>query len=205
MTGVLQALTLLKQLEQFILSRDVALVLCGDFNSEPSSAVYEYLFEGGLTQQHPELIVSDNSVNVLPDLHSINHNVDLDSVMFSALGVEPEFTNFTAKFKGTLDYIWYSPSRLRVMGVAQIPTLSDFEAGVGVGLPCVNYPSDHIMICADLAFNITGAGILTKQQKRGGGKGMMHQQSQAGQQQGLGGMGSMGRGGMSGKSLRNAF
>jgi mRNA deadenylase 3'-5' endonuclease subunit Ccr4 len=138
--------------------------------------------------------VGDSSVNVLPDLHSINHNIELESAMYSAMGTEPEFTNFTAKFKGTLDYIWYSPSRLRVMGVAQIPDLADFEASVGVGLPCVNYPSDHIMICTDLAFNITGAGLLTKQQKR---KTMLQQQ--------VGGGINMGRGGMSGKSLRGGF
>ena len=157
----------MKQLEQFVLSRDVALMLCGDLNSEPSSAVYELIFEGGLVLPHPEINPSD-SVAVLPDLHNISHNVELESAMCAVNGMEPEFTNFTAKFRGTLDYICFSPSRLRIMGVTQIPEAAEFESSVGVGLPCVNYPSDHIMLCCDVAFVITGAGGLTRNPKRKG-------------------------------------
>ena len=59
-------------MEQFILQRgtiitiiikfydynyhaDVALMICGDFNSEPDSAVYEFLSEGSIQADRPEL------------------------------------------------------------------------------------------------------------------------------------------------------
>lgn len=157
----------MKHLEQFVLARDVALLLCGDLNSEPTSAVYELIFEGGLVLPHPELNPSD-SIPILPDFREILHNVDLESAMFAGLGTEPEFTNFTAKFRGTLDYICFSPNRLRVMGVSQIPDSAELESAVGIGLPCVSYPSDHVMLCCDLAFDINGSGSLTRVPKRKG-------------------------------------
>jgi CCR4-NOT transcription complex subunit 6 len=36
-----QTMTLMRELDRFVLTRDVSLILCGDFNSEPESAVYE--------------------------------------------------------------------------------------------------------------------------------------------------------------------
>jgi CCR4-NOT transcription complex subunit 6 len=38
-----QTATLLQEIEPFILNNDLALCICGDFNSEPESAVYQYL------------------------------------------------------------------------------------------------------------------------------------------------------------------
>lgn len=38
-----QCWTLIKELEKFTLHRNLPLVLCGDFNSMPDSAVYEFL------------------------------------------------------------------------------------------------------------------------------------------------------------------
>ena len=42
-----QAVNLIRELRQFVFQRDVPLLLCGDFNSEPESAVYEFLMTGG--------------------------------------------------------------------------------------------------------------------------------------------------------------
>lgn len=41
-----QTVNLMRELRQFVTQRDVPLLLCGDFNSEPESAVYEYLMTG---------------------------------------------------------------------------------------------------------------------------------------------------------------
>ncbi|CAM6031273.1 unnamed protein product, partial [Sphagnum compactum] len=112
-----QAYALMRELEQFVMQRDIALILCGDLNSEPSSAVYELLMEGAIVGPRPEMDTTDN-VRVLPDLANISHNLEL-----------------VGKFRGTLDYICYTPARLRVMAVSGIPDAAELEAENGVGLP----------------------------------------------------------------------
>lgn len=153
-----QTLTLISEIEQYIVSRDIPLLLCGDFNSEPSSAVYEFLSDGAINQHHPEVEESDN-LHILPDLHNIGHSLNLNSVMKGVLGSEPTFSNFTALFRGTLDYIWHSP-RLRVLAVHGVPDEKDLCRDGEEGLPSCNYPSDHIMLCCDMA--LTSSGGITR-------------------------------------------
>lgn len=154
-----QTMTLMRELDQFVHSRDVSLILCGDFNSEPESAVYEFLGDGVIERSHPELDIAQERVQILPELHNIVHNIELASAMETALGGEPYFTNYTATFKGCLDYIWYTPSRLRVLAVYNIPDERSFEIQGLEGLPAVNYPSDHLLLCCDFMV-IGGGGLL---------------------------------------------
>lgn len=145
-------------MQQFLSSRDAALILCGDFNSEPQSAVYEFLVAGSIEGDHyPELDSSDNNSNgngngglngvrVLPsNLRTVVHDLDLASVMNTAIGSEPGFTNYTSKFKGTLDYIFYTPARLRIMAATSFPEEQEIRALSGEGLPSTCYPSDHMV------------------------------------------------------------
>jgi endonuclease/exonuclease/phosphatase family metal-dependent hydrolase len=165
-----QACNLLRELRQFVATRDLPLVLCGDFNSEPESAVYEYILSGMISSERPELAAStntnsggnshDHTVKILPSLHHISHDLDLASAMGSVLGAEPLFTNYTAKFKGTLDYVYYTPSRIRVLGAAALPEEHDIVALSGEGLPSACYPSDHVMLCVDMALAVSGNGSI---------------------------------------------
>lgn len=160
-----QSLSLLHELEQFVIQRDLTLLLCGDFNSEPHSAVYELLSEGMLTKEHPELVQSAgdrSSMNILPNLSEIYHNLDLTSAVKSVMGSEPVFTNFTSLFKGTLDYIFYNPQRLCVTAAASLPSASEIQYSCGEGLPSACFPSDHLMLCCDVAMTMTGS--VTRQQ-----------------------------------------
>jgi hypothetical protein len=43
--------------------------------------------------------------------HQISHNIQLKSAYSSVLGDEPRYTNYTANYKGVLDYIWYTQVR----------------------------------------------------------------------------------------------
>jgi CCR4-NOT transcription complex subunit 6 len=141
-------MNLMREIQNLINKRDVALIVCGDFNSEPQSAVYEFLTTGCVEGDHyPELeINSSNNVQVLPaNLRSICHEFDLASVMHTVTGSEPAFTNFTAKFKGTLDYIFYTPNSLRIMAATSIPEEHEVRALSGEGLPSTCYPSDHMV------------------------------------------------------------
>lgn len=121
--------------------------------------------KGSLEQPHPELEQSDN-LGILPDVHDINHGIELLSTMKTALGQEPLYTNFTTNFKGTLDYIWYTPGRLRVLAVTNIPDPTNIYESGGVGcLPNAIYPSDHILLCTDLAFSVSSTnttGCVTR-------------------------------------------
>jgi mRNA deadenylase 3'-5' endonuclease subunit Ccr4 len=74
---------------------------------------------------------------------------------------EPEFTNFTEKFKGTLDYIFLnaenyekSPDskkcRLVARALLEIPTSSELSSAIA--LPNEEFSSDHIAIAAKFDF-----------------------------------------------------
>ena len=129
--------------------------------SEPGSAVHEYMAAGCLEQHHPELDQSDDLL-ILPPAQDIAHDLELASAMQTGLGSEPLFTNFTANFKGTLDYIWYTPGRLRLLAVTNFPDPASLVEQCGEGLPGASYPSDHVMLCSDMAFALTGSGSVTR-------------------------------------------
>ena len=165
--------------------QELGVVLCGDFNSEPTSAVYDLLKHGRLEYAYPELdLTHDNikhpseipysslpthhphqpvnpaiskreKVRILPDMSHITHAFKLTSAMDMAYGHEPTFTNYTATYKGTLDYMFYSSNVIKVLSVNELPSERDINE-VDVSLPNVRYPSDHLMLCMDasLAVNI---------------------------------------------------
>ncbi len=158
-----QSVNLMREVQQFITARDLALILCGDFNSEPSSAVYEYMVTGGIEQSHPDLVIGPHALRILPaDASLITHNVEMTSAMYSGMGAEPQFTNYTASFKGTLDYVFYTPSRLRVMAVTALPDEQEIRNSSGEGLPSTCYPSDHMMLCCDMALVVSGNGSILR-------------------------------------------
>src|SRR6185312_9889576 len=79
-------------------------------------------------------------------LKSFAHNLDLVSAYadYTPAG-EPAFTNFTPKFKGTLDYCFYS--RAHFTRTARRPIMSEDEAKKQQGgLPNLEWPSDHVWI-----------------------------------------------------------
>ena len=93
----------------------------------PDSSVYEFLATQGVSRGHPDLQPRHTAqgfpVNVLPDARQIAHRLPLVSSYASVLGVEPDFTNLTQQFRGTLDYIWRDSSAIRCAAVAPVPPL----------------------------------------------------------------------------------
>jgi CCR4-NOT transcription complex subunit 6 len=153
-----QTMNLIREVQQFVTPRDLALMICGDFNSEPTSAVYEFLMNRQIINNHAELITGDRRMQILPDLSSIVHGLELGSAMSSGSGYEPQFTNYTAAFKGCLDYIFYSPGRLKILAVSSLPDENDLKPFSGEGLPCACYPSDHMWLSCDVA--MVGSGSI---------------------------------------------
>jgi CCR4-NOT transcription complex subunit 6 len=147
-----QTLHLLQELETFIMARgtNLPLMICGDFNSTPDTAVYDLLSRQAVHPGHPDVnLGDDNGPNVLPDIMNITHSHMLGSVYNTVLGEEPKFTNYTMQFKGVLDYMWYSTQNLRPLSAAPIPDESVLTR-YGDALPSTQYSSDHIMQISDM-------------------------------------------------------
>ncbi|XP_059199556.1 nocturnin-like isoform X2 [Centropristis striata] len=110
-------------------SRDVPLLVCGDFNAVPSEEVYRRFSTSPLSLDSAYKKLSEDGLT------------------------EPEFTSWKIRPTGecctTLDYIWYSPGALRVDAVLNMPT----EEQIGPNrLPSFSYPSDHLSLVCDFSF-----------------------------------------------------
>ena len=150
-----QSWQLLQELESFVVSRgtNLPLIICGDFNSTPDTAVYDLLSRQSVHPGHPDVNVATNDdvPNVLPDAMNITHSFQLGSAYQTVLGDEPWVTNYTQNFKGVLDYIWYSAPNLRPLAVAPIPDEKELTR-TGEALPSTEFSSDHVMLIADMQF-----------------------------------------------------
>ena len=62
----------------------------------------------------------------------------------SRADTNPNYTNYTVSFKGTLDHILYEKSHLEVLELLEMP--SDDEIKAEGGLPSTKFPSDHMRI-----------------------------------------------------------
>ncbi|KAG9328623.1 hypothetical protein JZ751_006128 [Albula glossodonta] len=107
----------------------IPLLVCGDFNAEPSEDVYRRFASSSL------------------GLDSAYKQLSLDGQ------TEPPYTSWKIRPSGeschTLDYIWYSRHALRVDSVLDLPT----EEQIGPGrLPSYSYPSDHLSLVCDVRF-----------------------------------------------------
>lgn len=148
-----QSWQLLQELESFVMSRgtNLPLIICGDFNSTPDTAVYDLLSRQQVHPAHPDLNVTtgDDVPNILPDAMNITQSFSLGSAYHTVLGEEPWVTNYTLNFKGVLDYIWYSTHNLRPLSAAPIPDEERLTKN-GEALPSTEYSSDHIMLISDM-------------------------------------------------------
>lgn len=107
----------------------IPLVVCGDFNAEPSEDVYRRFSSSplGLNSAY-KLLSSDGQT-------------------------EPAYTTWKIRPSGescsTLDYIWYTHNALSVECLLDIPT----EEQIGPDrLPSYHYPSDHLSLLCDVSF-----------------------------------------------------
>uniref|UniRef100_A0A7S2HZ61 Endonuclease/exonuclease/phosphatase domain-containing protein n=1 Tax=Helicotheca tamesis TaxID=374047 RepID=A0A7S2HZ61_9STRA len=149
-----QSWQLLQELETFVLSRGTSLplMICGDFNSTPDTAVYDLLSRQAVHPGHPDVNMNNNDEScpqILPEPHAISHSFQLHSVYNMVLGEEPKLTNFTNQFKGVLDYMWYSSHNLKPLSAAPIPDEAVLTRH-GEALPSTQYSSDHVMLISDM-------------------------------------------------------
>lgn len=118
-------------------------MICGDFNSEPNSGVYEYLAGGSIPGDHEDFM---DHVYGRYTSEGLRHNFSLKSA-YANVGELP-FTNYTPNFVGVIDHVWYNQNALAVTGL-----LGEVEKNYlskVVGFPNAHFPSDHICILSEL-------------------------------------------------------
>ena len=122
---------------------NMPLLIAGDFNSEPSNAVYSLLNSGKVDPTHRDW----NGTNYGTfSRDGCSHRFKLKNC-FDGI-CQPEFTNFNGDFMGVLDYIWYTSDSIRVVGVSETPSKEEILTQKSP-LPNTNYPSDHIYLLAE--------------------------------------------------------
>ncbi|XP_074503916.1 nocturnin isoform X1 [Sebastes fasciatus] len=107
----------------------IPLVVCGDFNAEPSEDVYRRFSSSALGLNSAYKLLSSDGQT------------------------EPAYTTWKIRPSGescsTLDYIWYTHDALSVERLLDIPT----EEQIGPDrLPSYHYPSDHLSLLCDVSF-----------------------------------------------------
>ncbi|ORX93439.1 hypothetical protein K493DRAFT_325062 [Basidiobolus meristosporus CBS 931.73] len=132
------------------------ILICGDFNSSPTSGVCEFLSRGSVTCDHEDLV--DHNYGKFTS-KGLAHKIPLRSA-YSQIGELP-FTNFTAHFTGVIDYIWHSTGMLSVNGL--LGGLDAEYVSRNVGFPNAQNPSDHICLLAEIKFKAPQTGPTNPQ------------------------------------------
>ncbi|XP_029449915.1 nocturnin isoform X2 [Rhinatrema bivittatum] len=125
-----QGSDLLRNLQDITEGAKIPLIICGDFNAEPTEDVYKHFASSSLNLNSAYKVLS----------------VDGQS--------EPPYTTWNIRPSGeschTLDYIWYSQHALNVNAALDLLT----EEQIGPNrLPSFNYPSDHMSLVCDFSFS----------------------------------------------------
>lgn len=125
--------------------------MCGDFNSQPETAVYKFLNNGELPATDPALTFQNQPVLPKPGRFNssdfpqavsekLTHTLNLASLYGSTVG-EPACTSTWL----TVDYIWYTRNRLRPTRVLLTP----MHKKSFTDIPNETYPSDHLPLVGE--------------------------------------------------------
>lgn len=120
----------------------IPLVVCGDFNSEQHTGVYNLLNCGALSGDHPDLDQRGYG-NLTRD--GMAHPFTLKS----AYSDEMAFTNYTPGYTGIVDYIWHSSNSLKVKRLLGDVDKSHLQKIPG--FPNFYFPSDHLPLFVEFS------------------------------------------------------
>ncbi|GMF11335.1 unnamed protein product [Phytophthora lilii] len=141
---------------------NAAIIMCGDWNAHPRTALVAYLLDGQIDsthrhwQQAPSFrwnlsrVDENNSHGSTSNTAPIRPNRFEHALqLVSACGI-PAFTNFVTSFVDTLDYIMIGSKTLQVRDV--FPFFTEEEVTHEVALPSSTFPSDHVSLVCDLTW-----------------------------------------------------
>uniref|UniRef100_A0A0L0P344 CCR4-Not complex 3'-5'-exoribonuclease subunit Ccr4 n=1 Tax=Candidozyma auris TaxID=498019 RepID=A0A0L0P344_CANAR len=130
--------------------KNSSVIICGDFNSTRSSAVYQ-LFSTGSVSKHEDLEGKDYGKFTDEGFH---HSFKLKSAYDHIAGDFP-FTNYTPTFTDVIDYIWYTTSTLQVQGL--LGKADEEYMSHHIGIPNAHFASDHIPLVTKFKLRKKGA------------------------------------------------
>jgi len=135
--------------------QQLPLVIAGDFNSLPGSDPHSLLANGGLQpQEDPHGLVSQlplrHSLPLRSAMATVGAHVNASAESHELQKMEPPYTNFTAHFVGTLDYMWYTYDRLSVGGLLEM--VDDRQVHENTALPSPLFSSDHVPLLCEYHF-----------------------------------------------------
>jgi len=140
-----QAHMLLQELKHYVDTQadglNTPVIVSGDFNSLPNSAMYELYSKGVVSGSHKDMMEFSS-------VEDFKHDFNLSSA-YSHLK-EP-LSNYTPWFKGCLDYVWYS-NQLEVHSILE--PLSEEQMAKDTALPSTSWSSDHTCLCCDVQFKV---------------------------------------------------
>lgn len=149
-----QTWVLCQELSKLVIQRDLPLLLCGDFNSEPPSSCYSLLSTQAVNDSSIEEVIHEQKKWMFPAPHDMTNQLPLQSA-YSPIG-EPKYTNYTGHFVGTLDYMWYTKNHLTCLAVLDVD--SEEEVSKETACPNSTYSSDHISLLAEFSWIAQGPG-----------------------------------------------
>ncbi|KAK2464349.1 hypothetical protein APHAL10511_003806 [Amanita phalloides] len=123
----------------------IPIIICGDFNSVPASGVHDFIATGSLEANHPDFLSHTYGRYTSEGLR---HRLNLKNAYATpGAGGETLLTNYTPRYQGMIDYVWYSGTNLGVNAV-----LGEVDRGYlekVVGFPNAHFPSDHVCIMSE--------------------------------------------------------
>lgn len=135
--------------------KNIAMIICGDFNSTKLSAVYQ-LFSTGVVHKHEDIEGRDYG-RFTDD--GFVHNFKLKSAYDHIASTFP-FSNYTPTFTNEIDYVWYSTNTLKVKGLLGKADQEYFEHHIGI--PNAHFPSDHIPLVTKFQIRSKASASGTK-------------------------------------------
>uniref|UniRef100_A0A914YUE4 poly(A)-specific ribonuclease n=1 Tax=Panagrolaimus superbus TaxID=310955 RepID=A0A914YUE4_9BILA len=153
---IVQSMLLVRELKRILSERaertgvniaEFPLLILGDFNSLPNSAVYDYLANNRVSRHHPEFKgfchYDISFIAGRSDEHYYYNTLNLTS----AVNVRNmPYTNFTQPFKGCIDYIFVTKASLQTLNFLGPMDEGWMRRNHITGFPNENVPSDHIPI-----------------------------------------------------------
>jgi len=133
----------------------IPLVIAGDFNSLPGSDPHSLLANGGVQPaEDPAGLLQQlplrHSLPLRSAMATVGAHVNASAESHELQKMEPPYTNFTAHFVGTLDYMWYTYDRLSVGGLLEM--VDDRQVHESTALPSPLFSSDHVPLLSEFHF-----------------------------------------------------
>ncbi|OAF70032.1 hypothetical protein A3Q56_02208 [Intoshia linei] len=126
---------------------EIAVILCGDFNSLPDSPVLNLILKGIVETDNA---IIDNSIRELDMrinlLSFIKHKLILQNAYENSY---LPFTHFKPGFQATIDYIFTSKNGIRIARKCLGIDPKWFEKNNAIACPNKHIPSDHIPLIID--------------------------------------------------------